>query len=342
MNKMLKAALRFNLEGLNVIPCKSHGKAPALATWEEYQTRISTRGEIQRWFGDNGNSPDYNVGLVHCQLPDNGPHFISLDFDHDAGLFATMQTEFPSLFAGRLEQSGSGEGYHLPLLIDTLPDLGYNQRRERPKGNRTWKTDTGSCNIRIANCQTVAPPSIHPSGNRYRFLQDAPLVHVPDLADVIAWVDALAPVPAQRAVTRRTGTTTPANGSLLEAVKSTWTTLGVFEHFGLVRHGTRPMSDGETKVSGNGGLTIARDDETFYSFSDECGGGTIEAWVWCRYGNTEAKRGRFREVLLEMAQAANLDTASLYRQGDERVAVQGEGDRQRWTRANAGRWGRLR
>lgn len=311
---------------------------PALATWEEYQTRISTRTEVETWFG---NGKGYNVGLIHCKLSD-GTHFISFDFDHDTGLFTTMQAEFPALFAGRLEQSGGGEGYHLPLLINELPDFGYNQRRERPKGTKTWKTDTGSCNIRIANCQTVAPPSIHPSGNPYRFLRDAPLVHVPDLANVIAWLDALAPVPVQRAVKRRAGTTRPADGSLLEAVKSAWTTLDVFRHFGLVAHGTRPMSDGETKVTGNGGLTIARDERVWYSFADEVGGGVIEAWTWCRYGNTDAKRGRFREILLEMAQAANLDTASLYRRGDEAVAVKGEGDRGLWTRENKGRWGQLR
>ncbi len=339
MNATLKQALRYHDEGLCVIPVVERQKRPALKSWEEYQTRISTRDEIVKWFDNGGHSK--NIGLVHCQL-ESGLFYIAIDIDHDEGISDAMRKDHPALFAGRVEQSGGGEGIHIPLLLDKLPDFGWNDKYDRPKGTKTWKTKTGDVNPRILYHQTVAPPSIHPSGNPYRFLQDAPIVHVPDLSNVITWLDALAPVPAQRAVTRRTGTTTPANGSLLEAVKSAWTTLGVFEHFGLVRHGTRPMSDGETKVSGNGGLTIARDDEAWFSFSDETGGGTIEAWVWCRYGNTEAKRGRFREVLLEMAQAANLDTASLYRRGDERVAVQGEGDRQRWTRANAGRWGRLR
>lgn len=332
---MLEAALRYHREGLNCIPCKTKDKAPAIE-WEEYQTRISTRDEVEGWFGDD-NRHTYNIGLVHCQLADER-HFVALDFDHDQGLFATMKNEFPHLFTGRIERSGSGEGYHVPLLLDALPDFGHDSRRDRPKGNRTWKTANGICNLRCRWCQTVSPPSIHPSGGLYYFLQEGAITRTPNLAAVVTWLDELSPPAREKAVQRRREHPTVTGDTLLDAVKAAWpNAVAVFEHFGLAGN-QRHEQNGETRLLGNGGLLIAADDPTtWYCFMDEAGGGVIEAWCWCRYGNSEAKRGRFREVLLEMAQAGNVDVARFYHKGDEQVAVNGDGDRQRWTREQ-GRW----
>lgn len=331
---MLEQALAYQREGLCVIPCKSRAKAPALQTWEEYQHRISTRTEVLTWFG---NSHNYNIGIVHGAISQN---YVTLDFDHDAGLFTAMKTKFPELFVGRIEQSGSEEGFHLPLRVETLPNLGYDQRRDRPKGNKTWRTSLGICNVRASHCQTVAPPSVHPSGNLYHFIQKGPITTTATLTPVIAWLTTLVPVPAQVAVTRRSGGAATNGKTMVEAVKNAWDTVGVFKQFGLVGE-TRREPNGETRLLGNGGLLVAEDKDTWYNFSAEEGGGVLEAWAWCRYGSVGGKRGRFREMLLEMAQAANLDVAQFYKRGDEAVAVGAEGDRQRWSKGCV-RWGRVR
>jgi hypothetical protein len=329
----LQAALSYHGEGLCVIPVKPGGKAPALASWERYQTTRSTEDEVRAWFG-NGRS--YNVGIVHGEVSGN---YVTLDVDHDAGIYAMMQDTFPKLFDGRLEQSGSGGGYHISLRVDRLPDFGTHL--QRPRGNRTWKTEHGVVNIRARFCQTVAPPSIHPSGKPYRFIRTGPITQLPNLNELIAWLDRLSP---SKAGLKPQGNTPrpirpPAANSLVEAVKAAWpTAVGVFKHFGLEIN-QRQEPNGETRLLGHGGLMIAADDPAvWYNFSDEIGGSVIDAWGWQRFGSAFDRRRHFRRVLLEMAQAAGIDVAQFYRRGDERLTAQGKGDRQHWEKQYSNRW----
>jgi hypothetical protein len=267
---------------------------------------------------------------------------VLLDIDHDAGIYAMLHTEFPTLTAGRVIQSGSGEGYHVPLMLDALPDFGHDSRRGRPRGNRTWKTEHGNLNIRAAYCQSVLPPSVHPSGNEYRFVQEGAITHAADLRALIAWLDALAPPPPPTPPPAPRRATTPTGGTLVDAVKASWPgALQVFEHFGISGRRQRER-DNETRICGHGGLLIADDGETWYNFSDEIGGGVIEAWGWCRFGSAYDKRRHFRQVLLEMAQAGGVDVARYYRRGDEQVTTPATGDRRRWSREYAGAWGKMR
>lgn len=338
MDEMLAAALQYHAEGLCVIPIKPRDKAPALQSWEEYQERCSTEAEVRDWF-DNGKG--YNVGIVHGAVS-NG--YAVIDVDHDAGLFEIIRARFPALFAGRLEQSGSGEGYHIPLRLDTLPDFGTNRRDDRPRGNRTWKTEHGHCNLRIQYCQTLVPPSWHPNGNRYRFIQEGPIVCLPDLRELIAWLNEQSPPPAPRALPeRRHETQATEAGNLTDTVRVAWpTAMDIFKHFGIVG-ATQQERNGELRILGHGGLLIAEDDPaTWYCFSDEIGGGVFEAWGWCRFGSAFDKRRHFRQVLLEMARAAGIDTARHYKSGDEQLTQAENGDRNYWGTKHAGRWGRMR
>jgi len=322
---LLKSALYYLSEGLCVIPILPRDKRPALATWEEYQTRRSTVEEIAAWFGGNST---YNIGLVHG--PVSGGYCV-IDVDHDAGLLDTLRERFPFLFAGRLEQSGSGEGYHIPFRLATAPDFGQDERQGRPRGNRTWKLTAGIANVRYAFCQSVAPPSIHPSGNRYRFLQKGPLVEVLNLDAVIDWLNTQAPPPARAASPSAPPPIRPADGDLVSAVKAAWpTAVSVFSQFGMV-HDSRE-EHGELRLLGNGGLLVRLDNpDTWYCFSDEVGGGVFEAWGWCRFGSAYDKRRNFRQVLVEMAQAAGIDVAAFYRKGDERAVARPTAAAMSWT-----------
>ena len=338
---MLRAALFYNGEGLCVIPVKPRDKMPALATWEEYQERTSTAGEIETWFTS---ACGYNIGIVHGEVS-NG--YAALDFDHDEGLFDATREKFPALFSGRLEQSGSQEGYHIPLRVADLPDFGYNQRQNRPKGNKTWKTSLGHLNARLQFCQTVAPPSIHPTGNRYKFIQRGEIVEVNCLTRMIEWLDELAPPPPPRAVAqqRDNGTRLASGRTLIEAVADAWPgAISVFRFFNLANN-VRDEHDGELRLLGNGGLLIHADDRAlWYNFSDEIGGDVFDAWGWCRFGSAYDRKAQFRNVLVEMAQASGIDVAQFYRRGDEQITkdVQSEGDRSYWSKKYPGRWEQLR
>lgn len=305
---MLKSALFYHSEGLCVIPCVARDKRPAIA-WEPYQTRCSTRTEVQQWFG---NVHGYNVGIVHGEVSGN---YISLDIDHDAGLFGGLRQIFPALFVGRLEQSGSGEGYHIPLRLDTLPDFGKDGDG-KPRGNKTWKLATGALNARIRACQTVVPPSVHPSGRRYRFIQKGNIARLASLDDLIAWLDSQLPKPKQQPKPNK-AITPPTGDTLIDAVKAAFPdAIAVFQHWGKV-HKLEETRDG-LKLRGNTGLYVKPDNhEVWYCFGDEVGGGVFEAWGWCMFGQQYDNRRQFRDVLLDMATVAGIDAAAFYRRGDE-------------------------
>ena len=328
------AARKYHDEGLCVIPVVPRQKRPAI-DWERYQTTRSTKQEVQAWWRLN---PNYNVGIVHGKVSHGNSKaaYVTIDIDHDDGLYDAFKSTFPRLLKGRVEQSGSLEGYHVPFLLDVLPDFGHNG--DKPKGNKTWKTDLGNANIRARRAQTVVPPSVHPSGNRYRYIQKGPITRVHDLNAVIGWLTELAPEPEQdkRPLHRRKQRHQPVGNGLLDAVLDAWTPLDVFQHFGMASHVQR--EHGEVRLLGHGGLLV--DDERWYCFEAEYGGGAIEAWGWARHGSAFNKDAQLRETLLEMAQAAGMDTARWYRPGDERVSVPDDGDRGRWKRDRA--WGRMR
>jgi hypothetical protein len=288
---MLEDALRLHAEGLCVIPVKPRDKAPLLAEWECYQTRCSTADEIARWWVT---TPTANIGIVH------GIHnYVALDFDDDAGLFAAMRAKFPDLFAGRIEQSGSGQGYHLPLFVETLPDLGWDNGKDRPKGNKTYRTDQGSVNIRARWCQTVAPPSIHPSGNAYRYIQAGAIIPVVDLRLVMAWLGMLDPK-ARPVVKRASSIVSPSGG--MQDIKAYLPALPeLFALLGISGEAQREPN-GETRISGHGGLLITADETRWYCFSDETGGDAIDAWGWARFGAAwdRHNRGQFSQVIREI------------------------------------------
>lgn len=327
-NPLLEAALFHHQEGLNVIPIKYREKSPALPKWEEYQKRISTTEEIYQWFG---NGHQYNLGLVHCKLA-SGLQYAAVDIDHDAGVCDEIFSKFYSLCTGRIEQSGSGEGYHIPLLLDNPPLF----------GNKTWKTKTGNVNLRIAGCQTVAPPSVHPSGGLYRYLQNAPITKIADLDDLIKWLDTVAPaqplVSGQLPAGRKPVYASDKD-NLIEAVKDAYPTcLSVFSYFNMA--GTVEMIQGGKTLylRGYGGLKLSSDGEKWFIFCDSVGGGIFEAWGYCRYGTAYDKSIHFRAVLLEMAQAAGIDPAKFYRRGDEQKVISQKENASYWSGQYSGYW----
>lgn len=329
MGEMLKPAIAYHAEGLNVIPVKFKEKAPALNKWDEYKVRRSTVEEVKRWFG---NGHHYNIGLVHGKF-DDLPYYVAVDIDHDQGAYDEIKQVFPGLTCGRVEQSGSGEGFHIPLWVEERPAWGN-------RGNKTWKTKFGNVNIRLNGCQTVAPPSIHPSGNLYRFIQEGEISLAYTLDPFIEWLDKVTPVtPAPTPPKHPSQQTVKVNGETLkDAVFNYWQNcVQVFAHFGLTEN-VKEERGGELRLLGNGGLLITSDHQQFYNFTDEFGGGVVEAWAYCQMGNTYDKHKDFYNVLCEMAEAAGIDI-EIYK---KKYVQALRGNTQRWTNQYKGAFGRLR
>ena len=303
MTTMLDYALRYHDENLDVIPVQPRGKAVDLPAWEEYQTRCSTSAEIKAWWAC---TPTANIGIVS-----GVNNFAMIDLDHDSGIYSTMKAKFPQLFSGRIEQSGSGAGYHVPLFVSTLPDLGYDNSKNRPKGNKTWKTKTGNVNIRARWCQAVVPPSIHPSGGVYRFIQKGDIVRAPDLTAVIAWLNEIDP--SARIITTKRNASATGQSNKLQIKDYFPAVLGAFAQLGYTDK-TEPERGGETRIPGHGGLIVDADDLRWYCFSDECGGDVVDAFGWAKFGTQWDRHNRsmFSAVMRAMEQAAGVgDTRRL-------------------------------
>ena len=326
-----KAAKWWHNMGINVIPVVPNGKLPAAnvidpkpgdkkSEWGHLLERRVTPNEIDHWW-NNGHNQVFNIGLIHGEVSSN---FVSIDIDKDSGIFEKIRQEQPYLTQGMIEQSGSGQGYHIPVFLKNLPDFGWDERQEKPKGNKTWKTDFGNVNIRARFCQTVVPPSIHPSGNPYKFIQKQPVLKLDNLTDFTKWLDtylketakvksAKRPEYQYRSVKRND------SGYLWEAVRKEWNTLAVFNHFGLDNNGFEQEGNGEIRILGNQGLLVDPETQSWYCHGDQEGGGPIEAWAFCRFGNVASKQANFRLISLEMALESGIDIAQYYRRGDEKL-----------------------
>jgi len=177
----LAAALQYAEIGFSVLPLK--GKVPSLNAWSQYQVEPATFDEIHSWHRAGLLE---NVGIVCGAVSNN---LVVLDLDGPAGYpaFAAM---FPHLAETFTVATGGGVGQHVYLFADELPDT-----------VRAMKTPIGHLELRAGGCQIVAPPSIHPdTGQPYTIMNAVDILRVPDLADLVTWIEAFKPQtqPAQQ------------------------------------------------------------------------------------------------------------------------------------------------
>lgn len=157
------AALAYLAAGLSVIPVQRGTKRP-LIKWGEFQTRRPTEAEVAAWWR---HWPEAGVGIV-CGAVSS---LVVVDFDprNGDGLQALAHRLPPT---PTVETGGGGRhsyfslspGERLPKLPNLLP--GVDLQAE-------------------ASC-VIAPPSIHPSGRRYRWhpglaVGETPLAPLPSI-----------------------------------------------------------------------------------------------------------------------------------------------------------------
>lgn len=143
-NLMLMWALRYLKAGLSIIPLKPKSKEP-LIDWKELQIRKPTEKEVKKWFTT---IPTANIGIVT-----GGVSFlVVLDADGPAGL--------NYLHTKRLNSTAivfSGKGKHL-----------YFKWKDGLRNSASKIAD--NVDIRAEGGYVLAPPSIHPTGIKYRWL----------------------------------------------------------------------------------------------------------------------------------------------------------------------------
>ncbi|MEZ4641742.1 MAG: bifunctional DNA primase/polymerase [Chloroflexota bacterium] len=163
-------ALSYRAAGLSVIPVGRDkrpywSRLPQLpdpkrpgrtkGVWQPFRQQVADEAQLVSWFSDGR----ANVGLVGG-LVSGG--LLVLDFDHDAvAIFPAWQQALGAL-AADLPVVATRKGFHVYL------------RLPNPGGNRTlaWSEDGRKrIETRGEGGYVLAPPSRHPSGHIYHWLQ---------------------------------------------------------------------------------------------------------------------------------------------------------------------------
>ncbi len=161
-----QAALSYLSRGWSVIPIRERAKRPAIA-WKMYQTKYVSEKTLHAWYR---RSPNYNVGIVTGALSG----LVVLDVDPRHGgkeSLRELEREHGPLPETPESITGAG-GRHLYFAH---PD-GVVHSRTNIEPGLDLRGD-GGC--------IVAPPSVHPSGKRYRWKKgrapgEAKLARLPD------------------------------------------------------------------------------------------------------------------------------------------------------------------
>lgn len=147
---------KYKLWDLCVIPIIYKDKKPTIP-WAPYQKRKPDEAELSNWFSGNTS----NVAIVCGGVSGN---FVVLDFDN-ADLYSAF-SEYWQQFYGKpiqemtpIVQTGGG-GWHVYLKAKQKPPL-YHPVKEERKHIPDIQSEGG---------YVLAPPSIHPSGKPYKFL----------------------------------------------------------------------------------------------------------------------------------------------------------------------------
>lgn len=144
-NLVLLAALRYLNYGWGVIPLKPKSKEP-LINWKEFQKRIATESEVREWFKQTSTA---NLGVVTGVISD----VAVIDLDGLEGL-------------------ASGRSLGLKSSVVSLTGNGRQLWYQNVDGLQNSVKQLGAgVDVRAEGGYVVAPPSVHPNGRQYRFLQ---------------------------------------------------------------------------------------------------------------------------------------------------------------------------
>lgn len=150
--------------GLNIIPLAFKTKKP-LVEWDKYQERKVTNEEINHWFS---NKEDINVAVITGKISEN---LVVIDFDKEDLYYAFFKEHL------RLEKN--------TIVIKTSRGMHvYFKTKLTTKSSKVIFYKDGQVysevSIKGEGGYVVAPPSTHPSGIQYKFLNDVRIIDFND------------------------------------------------------------------------------------------------------------------------------------------------------------------
>ena len=140
------AALEYANQGIAIMPCVERGKKPALdRTGKEHAVATSDADQILQWWTKN---PQSNIGIV-C----TANALAVIDIDGEVGVEWIRDNQLP-----------------MPVTWTSITGKGFHYYYRWPENTRIKTFQVApKLEIRAAGAYVIAPPSIHPDGDRYRW-----------------------------------------------------------------------------------------------------------------------------------------------------------------------------
>jgi hypothetical protein len=183
---ILEAAKAYVAQGFSVIPIRNGEKRPSIE-WDIYQDRRPTDQEIIEWFSGTDNQ----IGIVTGRV--SSGRFI-VDFDGekwDEGFTAFME-DFPELLETLIVETGSGRSHVWATCVMMPSDLGkVIYKHVCGKDEQGYDIVDYQIELRCNGHQTLCPPSRHPSGNYYKWVDESkPLIALSEerFKELVQWM----------------------------------------------------------------------------------------------------------------------------------------------------------
>lgn len=155
--------------GLSIIPLRFKEKTPALPSWKKYQGVKPKAGELLEWFGSD---IPRNVGIVCGKVSGN---LVVLDCDTEERWAAVIRyCDERNIDIYQTPVAKTARGFHVWIRLRNLPP----SRR------------IAGVDIQSEAKYVVVPPSVHPTGIRYEFVN-------PDVSEILEF-DSLADLGIQK------------------------------------------------------------------------------------------------------------------------------------------------
>jgi hypothetical protein len=302
-----------------VLALALHTKKP-IDPYKGWQTRRQTPADLAaqlwRWAGGVG----LLSGIGDWRVYDFDD---CVAFDAVAALLAALG--LPTDYAW-VVQSGSRQGWHVWMRCPAPLPPGALPARKRTAGVFVAPgRGFDHLELRWERCYTVAPPSLHPSGHRYRFVHGRPTTAPTEvsLERVIAAFHAVTYTPLRSPAS---GVTVRLHGVPRRANDPFGPLKAQFDMLGFARqHWPGPMVDegDDVRVLGHGGLLLNPERGIWYCFQEQIGGDVIDLVGYARYGTDWDRRQRamFRTAVQEAAAFTGVPDPGLARSGSRHILI---------------------
>ena len=146
----VEAALRYLAHGWAVIPAAKQGKRP-IVRWQAYQSGRPTEAQVRGWFAQ---WPDANLSVITGMV--SGIVVLDVDPGHGGAASLAAVEDRHGALPDTVEAETGGGGRHI-----------YFRHPGREVRNRTGLAP--GLDLRGDGGVIIVPPSVHPSGKRYRW-----------------------------------------------------------------------------------------------------------------------------------------------------------------------------